>query len=150
MNIVVDTSVLISAILWAGSPADALRIILKKYTLVQSQATMTELEKVIRREKFKKLFQKRSATPGAIIETLTSQSRFYGISKKSKAKARKIQIADAADRIFFELALEAHAKFIVSGDKHILDLKEAGKIRILNVNEFLALHSEPSTSLEKL
>ena len=150
MNIVVDTSVLISAILWTGSSADALRIILKKYTLVQSQATIIELEKVISREKFKKLFQKLPVTSGAIIETLITQSRFYDVSERSKAKARKIRIADADDRIFFELALEAHAKYIVSGDKHILELKEAGKIKILSVNEFLALHSEPSASPDKV
>lgn len=150
MNVVVDTSVLISAIFWTGSPADVLRIILKKYTLVQSQATIIELERVISREKFKKLLQKRIVTPEAIIETLITQSKFYDISERSKAKARKIRIADVDDRIFFELALEAHAKFIVSGDKHILDLKETGKIKILSVNEFLALHSEPSASPDKV
>lgn len=141
MNIVVDTSVLISGILWTGTPSDALKIVLNKYTLVQSQATLIEFEKVIRREKFRKIIQERNATPDNIIETLITQSRFYDISERSKSKARKIEIADTGDRIFFELALEAHAKFIVSGDKHILDLKETGKIKILSVNEFLAFHA---------
>jgi len=47
MNIVVDTNVLISAVLWKGPPSDALKIILEKYILVQSQSTLKEFEKVI-------------------------------------------------------------------------------------------------------
>jgi len=45
MNIVVDTNVLISAILWKGPPLDALKIILEKYSLIQSQQTLQEFEK---------------------------------------------------------------------------------------------------------
>ena len=47
MNIVVDTSVLISGILWTGTPSDALKIVLNKYTLVQSYATLIESLRVV-------------------------------------------------------------------------------------------------------
>lgn len=46
------------------------------------------------------------------------------------------------DLIFIELALEAGAKFVVSGDKHLLELDEVGNIRILSVAEFLRLGHE--------
>ncbi|MBC2694918.1 MAG: hypothetical protein HF982_06525 [Desulfobacteraceae bacterium] len=49
MNIVVDTNVLISAVLWKGVPSDALKIILEKWDL--------KVE--------------------TIIETLITQSRLY-------------------------------------------------------------------------
>jgi len=39
--------------------------------------------------------------------------------------------------IFIQLALESRAKFIVSGDSHLLDLKKVDNIQILDVNEFL-------------
>ena len=57
MNIVVDTNVLISAVLWKGPPSDALKIILEKYSLVQSQSTLKEFEKVITREKFTRVLE---------------------------------------------------------------------------------------------
>ncbi|MBL7196222.1 MAG: putative toxin-antitoxin system toxin component, PIN family [Desulfobacterales bacterium] len=142
MNIVVDTNVLISAVLWKGSPSDALKIIIEKHSLVQSQSTLKEFEKVITREKFTRILEKRDLTVETVIETLVTQSRFYNVSKKAASTARKVKIEDADDLIFIELALEAGAKFIVSGDKHLLELDEVGNTRILSVAEFLKLGHE--------
>ena len=142
MNIVVDTNVLISAVLWKGPPSDALKIILEKYSLVQSQSTLKEFEKVIRRKKFKRILEKRDLTLETVIETLITQSRLYNVSKKAESTARKVKIEDVDDLIFIELALEAGAKFVVSGDKHLLELDEVGNTRILSVAEFLKLGHE--------
>ena len=138
MNIVVDTNVLVSAVLWRGVPFQALKFILEKHSLVQSQSTLEEFEKVIRREKFRNILLKRSVTPEALLETLILESKFYSISGRSAAKARRIKIADQGDIIFLELAIEANALFIVSGDKHLLDLREAGNTKIVSIKEFLA------------
>jgi predicted nucleic acid-binding protein len=46
MNIVVDTNVLVSAVLWKGPPFQALKFILEKHSLIQSQSTLEEFEKV--------------------------------------------------------------------------------------------------------
>lgn len=137
MNIVVDTNVLISAVLWKGPPADALKIILEKYILVQSQLTLKEFEKVIRRKKFARIFEKRNLKVETVIETLITQSRLYNVSKEIESTAREVKIEDADDLIFIELALEAGAKFVVSGDKHLLELNEVGNTKILSVGEFL-------------
>lgn len=145
MNIVVDTNVLISAVLWKGPPSDALKIILEKYSLVQSQSTLKEFEKVITRKKFTRILEKRDLTVETIIETLIRQSRLYNVSKKAGLTAREVKIEDADDLIFIELALEASAKFVVSGDKHLLELDEVGNTRILSVAEFLKLGHEEKT-----
>ena len=142
MNIVVDTNVLISAVLWKGPPSDALKIILEKYSLVQSQSTLKESEKVIRREKFTRILEKRDLMAVTVIETLITQSRLYNISKKAESMARKVEIEDEDDLIFIELALEAGAKYVVSGDKHLLELDEVENTRILSVAEFLKLGHE--------
>lgn len=142
MNIVVDTNVLISAVLWKGPPSDALKIILEKYSLVQSQSTLKEFEKVITREKFTRILEKRDLTVETVVETLITQSRLYNVSKKAESKSRKVKIKDADDLIFIELAFETGAKFIVSGDKHLLELDEVGNTRILSVAEFLRLGHE--------
>ena len=142
MNIVVDTNVLISAVLWKGPPSDALKIILEKYSLVQSQSTLKEFEKVITREKFTRILEKRDLTVETVIETLITQSRLYNVSKKAESTAREVKIEDADDLIFIELAFETGAKFVVSGDKHLLELDEVGNTRILSVAEFLKLGHE--------
>ena len=142
MNIVVDTNVLISAVLWKGSPSDALKIIIEKYSLVQSQSTLKEFEKVIRREKFARILEKRDLTIETVIETLITQSRLYNVSKKAESTAKEIKIEDVDDLIFIEIAFEADAKFVVSGDKHFLKLDEVGNTRILSVAEFLKLGHE--------
>lgn len=145
MNIVVDTNVLISAVLWKGPPSDALKIILEKYSLVQSQSTLKEFEKVITRKKFTRILEKRDLTVETVIETFIRQSRLYNVSKKAGLTAREVKIEDADDLIFIELALEASAKFVVSGDKHLLELDEVGNTRILGVAEFLKLGHEEKT-----
>ena len=142
MNIVVDTNVLISAVLWKGPPSDALKIIIGKYSLVQSQSTLKEFEKVIRREKFARILEKRDLTIETVIETLITQSRLYNVSKKAESTAKEIKIEDVDDLIFIEIAFEADAKFVVSGDKHFLKLDEVGNTRILSVAEFLKLGHE--------
>lgn len=142
MNIVVDTNVLISAVLWKGPPADALKIILEKYSLLQSQSTLEEFEHVLRRKKFAEIIEKRNITVETVVETLIRQSRLYDVARKAVITAREVKIADVDDLIFIELALEAGAKYVVSGDKHLLDLDEVGSIRVLSVSEFLGLEHE--------
>ena len=142
MNIVVDTNVLLSAVLWKGPPLDALKIILEKYSLIQSQQTLQEFENVIRREKFAIILQKRVLTVEAIVETLIMQSRIFTVSERSESMAKKVKIKDADDLIFVELAFEADAKFIVSGDMHLLELAKVENTRILSVHEFLTYYSE--------
>ena len=142
MNIVVDTNVLISAVLWKGPPSDALKIILEKYSLVQSQSSLKEFEKVLRREKFARKLEKRDLTVDTVIETLIRQSRLYTVSKKAGLTAREVKIEDVDNLVFIELAVEASAKFVVSGDKHLLELDEVGNTIILGVAEFLKLGHE--------
>jgi putative PIN family toxin of toxin-antitoxin system len=79
MNIVVDTSVLISAILWKGPPAEALKIILSEHFLAQSQATLREFASVIHRDKFKVILQKRGLTPEILVQTLPSPESWHQI-----------------------------------------------------------------------
>ena len=44
---------------------------------------------------------------------------------------------DPDDNIFLECALECEADFIISGDKHLLKLKEFKGIKIIKAKDFL-------------
>jgi len=142
MNIVVDTNVLISAVLWKGPPSDALRIIFEKHSLVQSESTIREFENVLRRAKFAGILKKRNLKLETVVETLVRESRFYTISRQAEDQTKSVEIGDVDDLIFVELALESGSAFILSGDKHLLDVHEIGSIRVLTAHEFLNLQNE--------
>jgi putative PIN family toxin of toxin-antitoxin system len=46
---------------------------------------------------------------------------------------------DPEDDMFINCALEGDADYIVSGDRHLLDLKHYSGIQIVNVNSFLRI-----------
>ncbi|MCG2722043.1 MAG: putative toxin-antitoxin system toxin component, PIN family, partial [Thermodesulfovibrionales bacterium] len=48
---------------------------------------------------------------------------------------------DPEDNKFIECALTCKADYIVSGDRHLLNLKEYAGIKILKASEFLAILS---------
>jgi len=52
---------------------------------------------------------------------------------------RKIDVVreDSDDNLIVECAVSADADFILSGDKHLLNLKEYNNIRIVSAREFL-------------
>lgn len=56
--------------------------------------------------------------------------------------------ADAADNRFLEVALEGKADFVVSGDKHLLRIKEIKETKIVAVATFFRflLAKEESTT----
>jgi len=56
---------------------------------------------------------------------------------------------DPADNKFLELAEDGKADFILSGDKHLLDLKSYKDFRIIPAAEFLRKFSENSGTQSK-
>jgi len=46
---------------------------------------------------------------------------------------------DPSDNKFLEAALEAKADFIITGDHHLLELREFRGVKILSPSEFLKL-----------
>jgi putative PIN family toxin of toxin-antitoxin system len=139
MKIVLDTNVVISGIFWRGTPHKILKLVESKYIdLVQSVETFNELERVIQRGKFADITRKRELNIETILEALLTVCTFYHISERSKTIANnEAALKDPDDLKFIELAIEAEADYIVSGDPHLLEIKECNNIAILNPLEFL-------------
>ncbi len=137
MNIVLDTNVLLSGVLWKGSPHQVLRFVLEKHALPQSRETLAEFKNVLSRSKFKRILQARYLTEDTIVETLIKTSTLYEVSEDVKELSRSVKIKDVNDLIFIELALSSHSRLIVSGDQHLLSLKNLFGIDILTVQDFL-------------
>ena len=133
-RVVLDTNNLISTLGWKkGNPRIIFQHCLSgKNTLVESKNLIKEFLLVINRPKFN-FISKEEKQEFLIylfqICDLVEPKNTISIIKN-----------DPADNIVLECALEGKADFIVSGDKHLLKLKEFRGIRIVNSKEFLKLN----------
>jgi len=130
MRIVADTNVLIAALGWKGSnPYKIIQKCFKKeLTLVISPDIIAEFKKVTLRPKFE-------FSPEEIDEFI---SALIEISEVVQPEENfNVIIKDPEDNKFLEAAVAGSARYIVSGDKHLLDLKEFRGIKIERPAEFL-------------
>jgi putative PIN family toxin of toxin-antitoxin system len=133
-RIVLDTNVLISAILFGGKPRKVLDLVISgSIDCTLSTAILDELKGVLERPKF-------GFSANACLHII---EELHGICDIiSPSVSVDVISSDPDDNRILECAVEAHAHFIVSGDPHFLDLGKFKKIRILSpagyLNEFEA------------
>lgn len=129
MRVVVDTNVLISGILWEGNESELLKMCkINELTNLTSPPIIEELERVISSEKFR--LTEREVN--SVIELVLSFSTLVFPTIKIEAI-----ISDTTDNKILECAVDGKANYMVSGDKHLLDLKKYRKIPILNARDVL-------------
>jgi uncharacterized protein len=128
-SVVADTNFYISAFAFGGTPERFLRIAeAGGFRLFVSEAILTEVAKMLRSDKF--LWPE--------DELARAQRQITRIAKPVQpAETLHVLTADPPDNRILECAPAAQADYIVSGDKHLLNLKQHGKARILKVAEFM-------------
>lgn len=126
-KIVLDTNVYISALIFGGKPEEILVLAeIGLYTLIVSSAILPELQK--------HLSGKFGWPPGKIQEAL---DRIVSIAQLIMPQRVIAVCADPDDDKILECAVEGNADYIVSGDKHLLVLKQFEKIQIVKPADFL-------------
>ncbi|MBS3061723.1 MAG: putative toxin-antitoxin system toxin component, PIN family [Candidatus Diapherotrites archaeon] len=128
MAVVLDTNVLISATFWPGASNHiTLLAIEQKIRCFTSPEIMDEYSFILDRD-FK---QTKSEIEAKVSKVLS----FHEVVNPG----RRLEIVkdDPADNKIIEAALEAHADFIVTGDKHLLKIGEYNRIRIVTPKNFL-------------
>jgi putative PIN family toxin of toxin-antitoxin system len=129
LRIVLDTNVLVSAILTEGRSRELFQLAIHgRYLLINSKETIEEFEEVLRRSKFKMTESEIARTRNALIRT--------GRTVKVTSKRRIIK-QDPDDDVFVNLALDGRADYIVSGDPHLLTLAKYKGIEIVKVSDML-------------
>jgi len=128
-RIVLDTNVLISAILFGGKPRRVLHLVISgSVDCTLSTVILDELKDVLQRPKFgfsaEVCFHIIEELHGAC--DIISPSVSVGFIR-----------SDPDDDRILDCAVEAQAHFIVSGDPHLLDLGKFEKIRILSPADYL-------------
>jgi putative PIN family toxin of toxin-antitoxin system len=130
MKVVLDTNILVSALIKAGKPRDLFNKLVKEQNLVLSRAILEEFLEVIDDPKIAKYTSEKDVT--VFLNTLKNSAKIVQV--KSKFKAVK---DDPDDDAIVHVACDSKANYIISGDKHLLALKHFMGIRILTVDEML-------------
>ncbi len=136
---VLDTNILVSALITkkSSAPLQIYRAFTaQKFLLITSPSILAEVEDVINREKIAKYHKLASEQRQAVIEQLVTLSF---IALDSMGNGQVIIKRDPEDDKFLHAAYGAHADYIVSGDHHLLDLREYKGIKIVTPNDFLEI-----------
>ena len=130
LRIVLDSNVLVSALLGQSGPRRLLLILSREHTIVSSVQMLAELEDVLHRDKFQ-------LTDGQIADYLSLI--ISGSTVLDVANYSKVIKADPDDDVVLASALEGEADYLVTGDKHLLLLREYHRTKIITVKQMLAL-----------
>ena len=126
VRVVLDTNVLVSAFIDDGKPRKLVLELLDKHTVVLSRQMLAELADVISRDKFR-------VTGSQVNQFVSSLVR---MSKMVLDNVRfKVVLEDPDDDVVLNTAYTGKAEFIVTGDKHLLELGHFKKTKIVTVNQ---------------
>ncbi len=125
---VLDTNILVSASFWKGNPYQITLLAAEgKIQLFSSAELMEEFSGILKRD-FKLTEHQIQDRVNTFLEIITLI--------KPKTPLNEIK-QDQTDNKILEAAIEAGAEYIVSGDRHILELKEFRGIKIVKPKQFM-------------
>ena len=128
LRVVIDTNIYISAIFWNGKPREVIDLGRDGKIII-----FTSLD--IENEIAWKLKTKFKLAEEDVNQILLDFSTF---SLPVKINKQLIVVQDDPDdNKFIECALECKANYIISGDTHLLNLKEYEGIKIIKSSQFL-------------
>jgi len=130
-RIVADTNVLVSSLIRKGKPHELiLRIDGIDVRLISSNALMAELISVLAEERIAKYVTKSDVE--AFLRYVGRRTTLVRI----RSRFRVVE-EDPKDDVVLNTAYSGEAAYIVSGDKHLIPLREFKRIRIVTVSEML-------------
>ena len=130
LRIVLDTNVLVSAVVFPGKPRELVTLDAKrKFVLIASEEIVDEFTEVLERPQFKKTRPEIRRARNALLKT----AKLYKVTS-----TRKVVKEDPDDDVLINTALDARADYIVSGDPHLLRLSVYKGIKIVGVADMLS------------
>ena len=133
IKVVLDTNVLVSALIKRGKPRALIFEVVKgNAQLILSKGILEELAEVTANDKIRKYAKEEDVEKFLQIikdaaDMVSIKSRFTVVKN------------DPTDDLFLRTAYDGQADYIISGDKHLLSLKEFRGIKILTVDQALKL-----------
>jgi putative PIN family toxin of toxin-antitoxin system len=137
LRVVLDTNVLVSAIISDGKPQELFRKgITKEFCIITSDLLLRELAAVLRRPKFK---TDEDEIHRIILALMQAAEVVEVVSKFNMVEE------DPKDDMIVETAYDGKADFVVSGDSHLLALNSFRDIKIISVKRMLACLEEKTS-----
>jgi putative PIN family toxin of toxin-antitoxin system len=128
VRVVIDTNVLVSALIVGGKPRRLVLKLLEEHTVILSLPILAELADVLARDKF-------------IVKTSQADRFLASLVRKSKivtpGSRFKVISEDPDDDVVLNTAYNGKADYIVTGDRHLLSLKEFKMTKIVKVTQLL-------------
>jgi uncharacterized protein len=136
MRVVLDTNVIVSAILFGGKPRQILKAGISGTIRIHiSNTLVAELQGVLQKPKFgfnSQIIQSIIAEMTSLAEWVEPKEHFDLIDD------------DPADNQVIDCAIEAKADYIISGDRHLLNLGKCGNTLIVNPDSFTKVLAQES------
>ena len=135
MRVVIDTNIWISGLLWQGMSWELLRLAEKRQVvLCITPLMLDEINEVLRYDRLQPRLEQVELTPSELVAYVMSLAAMFEVQVPEE---EPIVIVDPDDDIFLHCAIVAGATYIVSGDRHLLDLGKYAGIPILTIRDFL-------------
>ena len=142
LRVVLDTNIFVSGLLSkTGLPAkilDAWRA--GQYLLITSPPIVAEIRRVLETPRMRKKYFITSGDIEQLIILLEKDALIV----PGRTDVKNAIPDDPSDEMFLACAMDAAADYIVSGDRHLLDISEYKGIPIIPVNEFEEKLARPS------
>jgi len=131
-KVVLDTNIIVSAFGWRGSPHQILRrCITGDFRLHLSPALLLETTRVLAYPKFGFNQSQIDEFAALVFEIATMVHPTFTVD---------IVTADPSDNRVLECAIAAGCPWIVSGDRHLLELSNLHEIQVFTPDVFLTRH----------
>jgi putative PIN family toxin of toxin-antitoxin system len=134
MNVVIDTNIWISGLLWGGPPGQVLRL--------ARQGQITAYTSLVQLEELARTFNKPKLQPKLQQLDINANSAMTAIREVTQVIAAPFlaidRLRDPDDASILAIAIAATADSLISGDLDLLTLTEISGIPILTPQDFLA------------
>lgn len=134
MTIVSDTNIILSGFINSGPPANILYLVNHKNVVnATSLAMLSELERILQYNRIRKILHQARVDPAVILQWVVNHST---VAEAYDIPDQPIP-SDPDDHKILACAIKSHATVVISGDHHLLRLREYRGVPIVSARIFL-------------
>lgn len=131
ISVVLDTNIYLSGIIFGGNTRHILDLVIhNKIKAYTSSAILLEIAD--------KLEKKSHWSKEQIAITIKTIAKTATVVKPQRRLS--VVKTDKSDNKIIEAAVEAEADYIITGDKHLLEMKNYQEIKIVSPSSFLSIY----------
>lgn len=132
LSAVIDTNVLISGLLWRGTPFHLLKWAEEKNLIIYTSLDiLAEIYRVLHYPKFQQYIDNQHVSSDELFAQVAALCTIIQVDKTVEGVC-----SDTDDEKFLSCALSANVEVLISGDKHLLELEQYQFIRIITAQKF--------------